>query len=98
MELIVIIGKGFLCFYKYIHVAIQYIAIILFAAVPYEITTFTTNKRSAGTDADVYVVLYGKKGQTKKESLAKTERERKSMFEKGQKDTFRVEVDLIDLH
>lgn len=45
----------------------------------------TANKRLAGTDANVYITLYGKKAFTPKEKL---ERKGKNLFESGSQDRF----------
>ena len=60
--------------------------------IPYEITTYTSDKSGASTDADVYVVLYGKDDSTQKKSLCHNKRERKEHFKKAAMDKFVVEV------
>ena len=64
------------------------------AGIPYEITTYTSDKSGASTDADVYIVLYGKDDVTQKKSLCHNKRERKERFKKGAMDKFIVEVRL----
>lgn len=63
-----------------------------FSGVPYEITTHTSDMSHSGTNADVYVVLYGRETCTEKKSLCATKSERKKCFEKGQVDKFVLEV------
>ena len=53
----------------------------------YDIVLSTGQKSLSGTDATVYVQLYGDKGTTEK---FKFEDQSKELFEKGQTDTFRV--------
>ncbi len=66
--------------------------LIFLSGVPYEITTFTTDMSGAGTDADVYVVLYGRDTCTEQKSLCPVKQNRKKLFERGQKDKFVLEV------
>ncbi|XP_076450682.1 LOW QUALITY PROTEIN: lipoxygenase homology domain-containing protein 1-like [Babylonia areolata] len=61
--------------------------------IPYEITTYTSDKSGASTDADVYVVLYGKDDVTQQKSLCHNKRERKDRFKKGSSDKFVVELE-----
>ncbi|XP_078666046.1 lipoxygenase homology domain-containing protein 1-like isoform X1 [Branchiostoma floridae x Branchiostoma belcheri] len=61
--------------------------------VPYEIITYTSDVSGAGTDADVYVVLFGRDSQTEQKSLCGNKKERKEKFEKAQKDIFIVEME-----
>ncbi|XP_030643524.1 lipoxygenase homology domain-containing protein 1 [Chanos chanos] len=62
--------------------------------VPYEITTFTSDVFGAGTDADVFIVLYGRKGQcTQQKHLCVNKRERRMFFERGATDMFIVELE-----
>lgn len=53
----------------------------------YEVQIFTGNQMNAGTDANVYVTLYGAKGTSARVQLRKSTR---NNFEKGGKDSFRV--------
>lgn len=65
----------------------------LFPVVPYEIKTFTSDVFGAGTNADVFIVLYGKDGVcTQQKSLCVNKRERRMYFERGAEDMFIVEV------
>nr|XP_055024965.1 lipoxygenase homology domain-containing protein 1 isoform X1 [Misgurnus anguillicaudatus] len=62
--------------------------------VPYEITTFTSDVFAAGTDADVFIVLYGQKGLcTQQKYLCVNKRERRMYFERGAEDMFIVELE-----
>lgn len=64
-----------------------------FAVVPYEIKVFTSDVFGAGTDADVFVVLYGRNAVcTQQKSLCVNKRERRMSFERGAEDMFIVEV------
>ncbi|MED6285501.1 hypothetical protein CHARACLAT_029959, partial [Characodon lateralis] len=62
--------------------------------VPYEIKTFTSDVFGAGTDADVFIVLYGRDGVcTQQKSLCVNKRERRMYFERGAEDMFIVELE-----
>ncbi|XP_073676001.1 lipoxygenase homology domain-containing protein 1-like [Garra rufa] len=64
--------------------------------VPYEITTFTSDVFAAGTDADVFIVLYGQKGLcTQQKYLCVNKRERLMYFERSAEDMFIVELEDI---
>ncbi|KAI4894673.1 hypothetical protein NFI96_015585 [Prochilodus magdalenae] len=61
--------------------------------VPYEIKVFTSDVFAAGTDADVFIVLYGQKGLcTQQKYLCVNKRERRMYFERSAEDMFIVEV------
>lgn len=61
--------------------------------MPYEIKIFTSDVFGAGTDADVFIVLYGQKGVcTQQKHLCVNKRERRLYFERGAEDMFIVEV------
>ena len=62
------------------------------AGIPYEITTYTSNIRGAGTEADVYVVLYGRDICTSQKSICPNKNDRKKRFNKGEVAKFVVEV------
>ena len=52
---------------------------------------YTSDVSGAGTDADVFIVLYGREGMmTQKTSLCATKDERKSKFNKKSVDTVRI--------
>jgi len=63
--------------------------------IPYEITTYTSDVRGAGTEADVYVVLYGRDACTSQKSLCPNKSDRKKLFNKGEVGKFVVEVSLF---
>lgn len=61
--------------------------------MPYEIKIYTSDVFCAGTDADVFIVLYGPKGVcTQQKHLCVNKRERRLYFERGAEDMFIVEV------
>ncbi|KAM7415994.1 hypothetical protein PAMA_018188 [Pampus argenteus] len=62
--------------------------------VPYEIKIYTSDVFAAGTDADVFIVLYGQKGVcTQQKHLCVNKRERRLYFERGAEDMFIVELE-----
>ncbi|XP_071394579.1 lipoxygenase homology domain-containing protein 1 [Centroberyx affinis] len=62
--------------------------------VPYEIKIYTSDVFGAGTDADVFIVLYGRKGVcTQQKHLCVNKRERRLFFERGAEDMFIVELE-----
>uniref|UniRef100_A0A8C7GXA2 Lipoxygenase homology PLAT domains 1 n=1 Tax=Oncorhynchus kisutch TaxID=8019 RepID=A0A8C7GXA2_ONCKI len=62
--------------------------------VPYEIKMYTSDVFGAGTDADVFIVLYGWKGLcTQQKHLCVNKRERRLFFERGAEDMFIVELE-----
>ncbi|KAE8291828.1 Lipoxygenase-like proteiny domain-containing protein 1 [Larimichthys crocea] len=64
--------------------------------VPYEIKVYTSDLFGAGTDADVFIALYGRKGVcTQQKYLCVNERERRLYFERGAEDMFIVELEDI---
>ena len=52
----------------------------------YEVVTVTGDKKGAGTDANVFITLFGKSGQTPKLQLKQSNCE--NMFERNQSDMF----------
>jgi hypothetical protein len=58
----------------------------IIAGIPYEITVWTGDIRGAGTDANVFVQMYGELGKTEEYQL----RNRTDNFEQGQVDKFKV--------
>lgn len=69
------------------------VVFLSFAVVPYEIKIFTSDVFGAGTDADVFIVLYGRNAVcTQQKSLCVNKRERRMYFERGAEDMFIVEV------
>lgn len=76
-----------------IYIYVQYIYFCHFVVVPYEIKTFTSDVFGAGTDADVFIVLYGRDAVcSQQKSLCVNKRERRMYFERGAEDMFIVEV------
>uniref|UniRef100_A0A3Q3AH36 Lipoxygenase homology PLAT domains 1a n=1 Tax=Kryptolebias marmoratus TaxID=37003 RepID=A0A3Q3AH36_KRYMA len=64
-----------------------------YTPVPYEIKTFTSDVFGAGTDADVFIVLYGRNAVcTQQKALCVNKRERRMYFERGAEDMFIVEL------
>ncbi|XP_076859680.1 lipoxygenase homology domain-containing protein 1 [Brachyhypopomus gauderio] len=64
--------------------------------VPYEIKIFTSDVFGAGTDADVFIALYGQNGIcTQQKCLCVNKRERRLYFERGAEDMFIVELEDI---
>ncbi|KAG7237555.1 hypothetical protein INR49_032172, partial [Caranx melampygus] len=62
--------------------------------VPYEIKIYTSDVFGAGTDADVFIALYGRKGVcTQQKHLCVNKRERRLYFERGAEDMFIVELE-----
>jgi hypothetical protein len=67
-------------------------SVLLLPGVPYEIVTYTSNTSGGSTDADVYIVVYGKEMVTQQKSLCVSKQERKKSFKKGAVDKFVLEV------
>uniref|UniRef100_A0A8C3EMU7 Lipoxygenase homology PLAT domains 1 n=1 Tax=Corvus moneduloides TaxID=1196302 RepID=A0A8C3EMU7_CORMO len=64
--------------------------------VPYEITVYTSDIFGAGTDADVFIVLYGSDGIcTQQKSLCLNKREQRMYFERNSVNQFIVELEDI---
>uniref|UniRef100_A0A8C0ZH30 Lipoxygenase homology PLAT domains 1 n=1 Tax=Cyanistes caeruleus TaxID=156563 RepID=A0A8C0ZH30_CYACU len=62
--------------------------------VPYEITVYTSDIFGAGTDADVFIVLYGSDGTcTQQKSLCLNKREQRMYFERNSVNQFIVELE-----
>ncbi|XP_068279481.1 lipoxygenase homology domain-containing protein 1 [Nyctibius grandis] len=62
--------------------------------VPYEITVYTSDIFGAGTDADVFIVLYGSDGIcTQQKSLCLNKREQRMCFERNSVNQFIVELE-----
>ena len=58
------------------------------AEIPYEITVWTGELRSAGTDANVFIQMYGENGKTEEYAL----RNKTDNFETSQVDKFKVKI------
>lgn len=54
--------------------------------IPYEITVWTGDVRGAGTDANVFIQMYGESGKSEEYKL----RNKTDNFEQGQMDKFKV--------
>ena len=61
----------------------------------YEITVYTGDKRGAGTDAQVYITLFGNQGKQTKKIQLKDSSTNKNPFESKQSDKFTVKSDYI---
>ena len=66
-----------------------------FTGIPYEIRTFTSDLRSAGTSANVHIQLYGREICTQEKPLCVSKTERDDKFKRGAEDLFVVEVNYI---
>jgi hypothetical protein len=65
---------------------------VLFSvATSYKVTVRTGDVRGAGTDANVYVQIFGKQGDTGKLPLRQSQNT-KNKFERGRADMFTVEA------
>ena len=60
----------------------------LYSEIPYEVTVWTSDLRGAGTDANVFLQMYGELGKTEQYNL----RNRTDNFEQGQMDKFKVKL------
>ena len=54
--------------------------------IPYEVTVYTGDVRGAGTNANVFLVMYGENGKTDRFDL----RNKSDNFERAQVDKFKV--------
>ena len=64
----------------------------LILGIPYEVRTFTSDLRSAGTSANVYIQLYGRDIVTDEKYLCHSKLDRDDKFKRGAEDLFVVEV------
>ena len=69
----------------YIHLILFIVTCPNILSVDYEIQVETGDKRFAGTDADVFITLYGKKRSSRKYQLTK---KGTNLFEGGNTDVF----------
>ena len=60
----------------------------IFSVVPYEVTVYTGDKRGAGTNANVFINMFGTRGDTGDRPLKKS----KSNFDKFEKKSVSVSV------
>lgn len=65
--------------------------IVLFSATSYHVALKTGDVREAGTDANVFVQIYGEQGDTGKLHL-RTAENTKNKFERGRTDQFVLEA------
>lgn len=67
----------------------QIINFLFFVSVgiPYEVTVWTGNETNAGTDAKVFLQMYGEKGKKTEETILNNKTDN---FEKGEIDKFKV--------
>ncbi len=63
----------------------------MFLATSYKVTVRTGDVRGAGTDANVYILIFGKQGDTGRLPLRQSENT-KNKFERGRADMFTVEA------
>ena len=59
----------------------------------YEVVTVTGNARGAGTDANVYLTIFGKSGQTPRLQLRNSNCDQ--MFERNQSDVFLLKTKCV---
>ena len=64
---------------------------LLFSATSYHIHVKTGDVSSAGTDANVYLIIYGAKGDTGQLMLRQSS-SYKNKFERGKVDVFKIEA------
>ena len=65
--------------------------LFLFPATSYQIYVKTGDVRGAGTDANVFLQLYGRHGDTGKQQLRRSHNT-KNMFERARTDQFTIEA------
>ena len=58
----------------------------MITGIPYEVTVWTGDVKGAGTDANIFLQMYGENGKTEEYQL----RNRTDNFEQGQMDIFKV--------
>ncbi|XP_070556277.1 uncharacterized protein [Ptychodera flava] len=64
-------------------------------AIQYEVEVYTGDEEDSGTDASVFILVNGNKGDTGRRDLKKSQSENNQKFQKGQMDSFAFEA--IDL-
>ena len=62
------------------------------ANVKYDVAVYTGSEFGCGTNANVFITIYGANGDTGKRALTQKGRD---LFERGQKDDFQIEA--VDL-
>lgn len=60
----------------------------MYAEIVYNVWVSTSNERGAGTDANVFLTIYGKKGKTDEIQIGNAT----DNFEQGQLDKFKVRM------
>lgn len=65
--------------------------VLVIVGIPYEVTIWTSDKARAGTDANVFVQMYGTEGKTDEIVL----NNRSDNFERGMKEKFKVNKELL---
>ena len=60
--------------------------------IPYEVTVYTGDVRGAGTNANVFLVMYGENGKSDRFDL----RNKSDNFERAQVDKFKVNSSWFD--
>lgn len=63
-----------------------YTPAVKLAGIPYEVTVWTSDVSGAGTDANVFLQMYGEEGKTEEYPI----RNRTDNFEQAQVDKFKV--------
>ena len=64
---------------------------MFFLVILYKITIVTGNEWGAGTNNNVYIIIFGEHNKTEKISLIES-KSSKNPFEKGQIDVFEIEA------
>ena len=57
---------------------------ICFSVCNYEVAVFTGGKSGAGTDANVFLEIFGERGDTGERKLKASKNKEQKMFESGQ--------------
>jgi len=70
---------------------LMFIYFLFFLVILYKITIVTGDELGAGTDDNVYIIIFGEHNKTEKISLIES-KSSKNPFEKGQIDVFEIEA------
>ena len=65
--------------------------VLIKSEIVYNVWVWTSDERGAGTDANVFITLYGKKGKTDEMQIGNAT----DNFEQGQLDKFKVQVVIL---
>lgn len=84
-------GNLYYFYATFSHFGISTYSRLFSSATSYKVTVRTGDVRGAGTDANVYVQIFGKKGDTGRLPLRQSENT-KNKFERGRADMFTVEA------